>query len=119
MRVVSCTQNLAKESALVLNPAKCEVLITSSTKPASQSPVCILGDQPLFPQDCVKCPGYWWSWDFSATKGVDEAIKKARKSFFSYVAMGAFQGKLNPISGKAIYETCAVPSYCMDVRIGF
>jgi len=33
--------------------------------------------------------------------------------------MGAFQGKLNPISGKAIYETCAVPSYCMDVRIGF
>ena len=103
---VHMVQNFAKENALVLNPAKCEVLITSSTKPASQLPVCTLGDQPLFPQDSVKCLGYWWSWDLSTTKGVDEAIKKARRAFFSYGAMGAF---LNPISGKAIYETCVVP----------
>ncbi len=99
-------QNFAKENDLVLNPAKCEVLITSPTKPDSSLPVCTLDDQPLFPKECVKCLGYWWSWDLSATKAVDEAIKKARRTFFSYGAMGAFQGKLNPIT---IYETCAVP----------
>ena len=79
---VRMVQNFAKENALVLNPAKCEVLITASTKPALQSPVCTLGDQPLFPQDCVKCLGYWWSWDLSATKGVDEVIKKARRAYY-------------------------------------
>ena len=44
-----------------------------------------------------------------ATKGVDEAIKKARRAFFAYGAMGAFQGKLNPLSGKTIFDTCVVP----------
>jgi len=54
----------------------------------------------------------------SATKGVDEAIRKARRAyFFSYGGLGAFQGKLNPISSKTIYETCAVP--ILDVRVGF
>ncbi len=91
---------------MVLNTAKCEVMITSPTKPDSSSPVCTLDDQPLLPKECVKCLGYWWSWDLSATKAVDEVIKKA---IFSYGAMGAFQGKLNPISGKTIYEICAVP----------
>ena len=36
-------------------------------------------------------------------------IKKARRVFFAYGAMGAFQGKLNPLSGKTIFDTCVVP----------
>ena len=50
-----------------------------------------------------------WSWDLSATKAIDEAIQKARRAFFAYGAMGAFQGKLNPLSGKTIFDTCVVP----------
>ena len=46
------------------------------------------------------------AWDLSATKAVDEAIKKAKRAFFAYGAMGAFQGKLNPLSGKTIFNTC-------------
>jgi len=42
-------QNFAKENALVLNPAKYEVLITSSTKAALQKPACTLGVQRFFP----------------------------------------------------------------------
>ena len=40
---------------------------------------------------------------------MDEAIKKARRAFFAFGAMGGFQGKLNPISTRCIFETCVVP----------
>ena len=102
-------QNFAEENALTLNPAKCEVLIVSPSKLAHSTPVCTIADQSLLPKESVKCLGYWWSWDLSATKAVDEAIKKARRAFFAYGAMGAFQGKLNPLSGKTIFDTCVVP----------
>ena len=41
---------------------------------------------------------------------MDEAINKARRAFFAFGAMGAFQGLLNPISGRSIYETCVIPT---------
>ena len=97
---IHMVQNFAEENALTLNPAKCEVLIVSPSKLAPSTPVCTIADQSLLPKESVKCLGYWWSWDLSATKAVDEAIKKARKAFFAYGAMGTFQGKLNPLSGK-------------------
>ena len=37
---------------------------------------------------------------------IDVAIGKARRAFF---ALGAFQGKLNPLTGKSIYENCVIP----------
>ena len=106
---IHMVQNFAIENALALNPAKCEVLIVSPSKLASPTPVCTIADQSLLPKENVKCLGYWWSWDLSATKAVDEAIKKARRAFFAYGTMGAFQGKLNPLSGKTIFDTCVVP----------
>ena len=36
---------------------------------------------------------------------MDEAIKKARRAFFAFGAIGAFQGQLNPISGRSIWDT--------------
>ena len=45
----------------------------------------------------------------SATKAIDEAIKKTRRAFFVFGAMGAFHGKLNPISRKTIFNTCVIP----------
>ena len=47
--------------------------------------------------------------DLSADKAVDEAIRKARRSFFAYGGLGAFQGQLNPLSGRSIFESCVVP----------
>ena len=57
----------------------------------------------------VKCLGYWWSWDFSASKSIDENINKARRAFFFYGSIGAFQGELNPLSSKAIIDVCVMP----------
>ena len=106
---VNTVQNFAAEIALVLNPTKCEVLLVSSSTPASSTPAGVLGNEALIPRHHAKCLGYWWSWDLSATKAIDEAIKKARSIFFAFGAMGAFHGKFNPISGKTIFDTCVIP----------
>ena len=114
---VNTVQNFAAENALVLNPTKCEVLLVSSSKPASPAPAGVLGNQALIPRHHAKCLGYWWSWDLSATKAIDEAIKKARSTFFAFGAMGAFHGKLNPISGKTIFDTCVIPILLFDTCV--
>ena len=40
---------------------------------------------------------------------VEEGIKKARRSFFHYGAIGDFQGDLNPLSSCAVVESCVMP----------
>ena len=99
----------AVDNGLSLNPTKCEVVLVSPSKPEESAPIAILGGKALTPHLNAKCLGYWWSWDLSASKAVDEAIKKARRAFFAFGAMGAFQGQLNPVSTRSIYETCVVP----------
>ena len=83
------------------------MIISSQRAPAE--PICTIKEQALPPVASAKCLGYWWSWDLSANKSIDTAIGRARSSFFAFGAMGGFQGKLNPLSGRAIFETCVVP----------
>ena len=92
-------------NALSLNASKCEVVVVSSQSPPAE-PICTIKEQPLSPVASAKCLGYW---DLSANKSIDSAIGRARSSFFAFGAMGGFQGKLNPLSGRAIFETCVVP----------
>ena len=106
---INVVQTFADDNALVLNPAKCEILTVSTSKRVSTSPIGILGNRALVAQHHAKCLGYWWSWDLSATRAIDEAIKRARRAFFAFGAMGTFHGKLNPISSKTIFDTCVVP----------
>ena len=75
---INSVQSFIDENAFILNPTKCEVLSVSASKPQSQAPAGIVGNQAFVAQQQVKCLGYWWSWDLSATKAVDQAIKKAR-----------------------------------------
>ena len=111
--------SFTQESGLTLNPQKCEVVVMSKTKHPKEV-VCRCDQQQLIPKDAAKCLGFWWSWNLAANTAVDEAVKKARHTFFLFGGMGAFQGELNPLSGRAIFETCVVPIefFCMDVRTG-
>ena len=112
-------QSFAKENGLALNPTTCEVLLVSSSKSVSSAPVGILGSQALTTQHHAKCLGYWWSWDLSASKAIDEAIQRARRAFFAFGTIGAFNGKLNPISSRTIFDVCVIPIlYFMAVRTG-
>ena len=70
--------------------SECEVVLVSPSKPVEFTPIAVLGGEALTPRLSAKCLGYWWSWDLSATKAVDDAIKKARRAFFAFGAMGHF-----------------------------
>ena len=72
--------------------------------------VCSIDQQQLIRKDAAKCLGFWWSWNLAAKTAVDEAVKKARRAFFLFGGMGAFRRDLNPLLGRAIFETCVVPT---------
>ena len=73
----------AVDNGLSLNPTKCEVVLVSPSKPEESAPIAILGGKALTPHLNAKCLGYWWSWDLSASKAVDEAIKNIGNKIFS------------------------------------
>ena len=49
---------------------------------------------------------YWWSCHQSCEY---EAVNKARRAFFVFIAIGTFHGELNPNSTWSIYEVYVVP----------
>ena len=73
------------------------------------SQVCKVEGTVMPAGDVGKCLGYWWKGDLFATKSVDENIKKARRCFFHYGSIGAFQGDICPLSSRSILESCVMP----------
>ena len=100
---IHTVSKFALENGLTLNPTKCEAVLVSPTKSSELTPIAILGDKALTPHPTARCLGYWWSWNLSAKRAVDEAIKKARRAFLAFEAIGTFHGQLNPISARSIY----------------
>ncbi len=45
----------------------------------------------------------------TASRAVQENISKARRAFFALGSLGAFQGDLNPLSSRSIFETSVIP----------
>ena len=56
-----------------------------------------IDQQQLISKEPAKCLEFWWSWNLPAKTAVNEAV-------------GAFQGDLNPLSGRAIFQMCVVPT---------
>ena len=82
--------------------------MVSATKPTDDT-LCTVAGHQLAPSASAKCLDHWQSWDLSSDRAVNEAITKARKCFFAYGALGAFDGQLSPLSGRAIFEVCVEP----------
>ena len=55
------------------------------------------------------CLGYQWRQDLSSSCAIRDRIKRARKAYFQFGSVYAFQGKLSPISCCSIVETCVIP----------
>ena len=51
-----------------------------------------------------------WQHNLSASRTIQENISKARKAFFTLGNLGAFQGRLNLLSGRSILEACIIPT---------
>ena len=59
--------------------------------------------------------GYWWRRDLFASCAVEENIQKARKAFFHFGSIGAFQDDLSPLSTRSVVETCGSSA---SIRLG-
>ena len=51
----------------------------------------------------TSCLGTWWKYNLSAIRSVQENIVKARRAFFAFGKIDAFQGHLNPLSAVNIF----------------
>ena len=106
---VSLVNNFARENFLKLNIQKCEIIQFSNSSTCGGAPQCAVDGSVLPVRTEAKCLGYWWGRHLTVNKSVEENIKKARRSFFHYGALGAFQGDLNPLSTVSVLETCVMP----------
>ena len=93
---------------LKLNASKTELVQFTSGR-ASVSTHDIAG-QTIHTQPEVKCLGVWWRYDLSPARSVEECIDKARRSFFALGSIVAFHGRLNPLTGRSLFETFVIPT---------
>ena len=92
-----------------LNVQKCEIVMFSRGRGSGATPRCEVDGSEIPVRDAGRCLGYWWRGDLMASRSVEENIRKARKSFFHYGNLGAFQGDLSPLSTRSIIETYVMP----------
>ena len=59
---------------------------------------------------CKDDLGYRWRLDLSSLPMIQDRIQRARKAFFQFGSVYAFQDKLSPISSCSIVETCIANS---------
>ena len=96
-----------EENLLKLNVSKCEIVLFSSQKSIAFS-VCDVEGSVMPAGDVVKCLGYWWRGDLSASTSIDEKIRKARRAFFHFGSIGVFQGDVSPLSSRVVLHSCVM-----------
>ena len=84
-------------------------MVTFSAGSRAVIPHCEVDGAVLPAGDTAKCLGYWWRCDLLATRSVGENVVRARRAFFHYGSIGAFQGDLSPLSSRSVYEVCVLP----------
>lgn len=105
---VQAVKNFANRSGLSLNVQKCEILTADKHNYNSTMAMPEIGGREICVRKEVKCLGCWLSWDLSAKKAIEEAIVKSRRAFFMHRSQ-VFEGNLNPLSGRSLFEVCIVP----------
>ena len=92
----------ASQSGLTLNLQKCEILIScTQAQRCTDIALASINGQDMKAQKEVKCLGYWYSWANKA---------ESRRALFMHKTQ-VFEGKLNPLSGKTLFEACVIPLY--------
>ena len=110
---VAIVQDFARHNLLRLNVQKCEIVVFSRNK-MKQFPECSIDGELIPAWDVGKCLGYWWREDLTATRAVEDNIKKAWKSFLLCGGTGVFLGDLGPLSSRSVVEVCVMPILLYD-----
>ena len=103
----TCLKAFCNTNSLTLNGDKTEVVVF--TKGSHKPQTLNVAGQCINTQSCTKCLGVWLEHNLSSSKSIEENIAKARRAFFAIGALGAFQGKCNPLTGRSIFETFVIP----------
>ena len=61
-------------------------------------------------EQSVKCLGVHFSANQTSRTSIEENLCKASRAFFARGTVGIFQGLLNPLSSRSIYESCVIPT---------
>ena len=101
-------ENFAEKNFLSLNADKCEVVAFCKSQRGNH-PSSTVGGEVLPTKDAGRCLGFWWQRDLLATCSIAVNIRKARRAFFLYGNIGAFQGDLSPLSSRSVVESCVMP----------
>ena len=108
MNQASEINSFTQDNNLNLNTSKLEIIrISQVPKPTETLQIV---DLSVTTCKSAKCLGVWWSESLSAKVSIAKNIAKARKAFFAFGSIGAFQGKLNPLS-----SSCVVALYGCEI----
>ena len=105
---VNIIDNFTSKHSLRLNQAKTEI-VKITLQPYQSEEVAINHLSTITTLPAAKCLGVWWSHNLSALRSAQENIIKARKAFFAFGSIQAFQGNLNPLSAISVFESCVLP----------
>ena len=83
---------------------KCEIALFSKNH-VTASPTCEVDGSVMPAGEVGECLGFWWKGDLSASKSIEKNVQTARRDFFHFRGIGAFQGDISPLSSRAILET--------------
>ena len=111
---VAVVSRFTTENFLKLNESKCEIIIFRKSTSRAPSPINCASDSDVgtcsFPiKEEGKCLGYVWRPNLSSIRMTEERIQKARRAFFQYGSISAFQGDLSPVSTCSLVEHCVHP----------
>ena len=109
---IEMVSRFTSENFLTLNESKCEVIICKKSSRLPSLVSITNGDtsECSFPvKEEAKCLGYVWRSNLSSTGMIDERIQRARRAFFQFGNISAFQGDLSPASISSLVECCVYP----------
>ena len=103
---ISMVTQFTEDNFLTLNASKCEIVVfdKAPTRTREES----LGN--VIPvKETAKCLGYLWKQNLSSLPMIEDRIQKARKAYFQFGSIYAFQGSLSPVSTCSIVQWCVLP----------
>ena len=110
---IEMVSRFTSENFLKLNEAKCEVIVCRKSTNSALSSDYHSNDGNtrcrLPVREEGKCLGYLWRFNLSSSRMIEERIQKARRAFFQFGSISAFQGDLSPISSSSLVECCVHP----------
>ena len=106
---ISTVERFTADNFLTLNASKCEIIVF---RKSTIQPYCAdiqVGGNCFPVKDEVRCLGYLWNSNLSSLSMIQDRIKKARRAFFQFGSIYAFQGCLSPLSSSSIVQCCVYP----------